>query len=202
MKKGKFQNKGSKIVALMLAMMLVFGVAVGGTLAYLMDKTGPVTNTFTVGDINIELKETDLEGNITNVGEDGYKILPGTTQDKDPYVIVKAESEACWLFVEVEAKDNEVEGNKLITYTVGNGWKPVDGYDGVYYKEQEATTEDTNPIYILDGNKVSYSADLTKEILDQATTKPQLVFTAYAVQKQAGTDAADVWSATYGKTSG
>ena len=197
MKKGKFQNKGSKIVALMLAMMLVFGVAVGGTLAYLMDATGPVTNTFTVGDINIELKETDLEGNVTDVGEDGYKILPGTYETKDPYVIVKEKSEACWLFVKVEAKNNKVGNTDLVTFTVDSGWTPLAGVAGVYYKEQAATTADTDPIYILDGNQVSYSADLTKEILNQATTKPQLVFTAYAVQKEAGT-AAQAWALVSG----
>ena len=54
MRKGKYQSKGTKIVVLMLAMMLVFGCAMGGTLAYLVTSSGPVTNTFTVGDINIE----------------------------------------------------------------------------------------------------------------------------------------------------
>ena len=47
MSKGKFQKKGSKILVLMLAMMLVFGMAVGGTLAYLMDTSEEVTNAFT-----------------------------------------------------------------------------------------------------------------------------------------------------------
>ena len=52
-----------------LALVLVVAVAsVGGTLAWLKASTDPVTNTFTVGDINIDLTETT--GN-------NYKIIPG-----------------------------------------------------------------------------------------------------------------------------
>lgn len=212
MRKGKYQSKGTKIVVLMLAMMLVFGCAMGGTLAYLVTSSGPVTNTFTVGDINIELKEHKLKGNgdfdtaTTTTNTTDYKVLPGTEQKKDPFVIVKAKSEACWLFVKVEDKNNTVNGKTLVTYTVKNAattedptmWKVLDAtnYPGVYYMEVEATGEsDHAPIYVLAGNQVSYNKNLEKADLSSKPA-PQLIFNAYAVQKEAGTSAAAAWAAS------
>lgn len=197
MSKGKFQKKGSKILVLMLAMMLVFGMAVGGTLAYLMDTSEEVTNTFTVGDINIELWEHDLENGALNTAvtvaanNTDYKVLPGTKQAKDPYVVVKANSEACWLFVKITQKNNA--NPQLVSFTVASGWTELTAGSGIYWREQAATTADTDPIYILSDNEVSYSADLTKAQLKNAE-QPKLIFQAYAVQKEAGADAAAAWT--------
>ena len=90
------RNVSNKTVAILLALVLAIGCAVGGTLAWLISETGPVVNTFTYGDINIGLTET--------TGRD-YTITPGVDIKKDPKVTVEANSEACWLFVKVE-KEN------------------------------------------------------------------------------------------------
>ena len=79
-----------KKVLSIVAVVLVLCCAIGGTLAWLTDRTNPVVNTFTVGDINIELKESE------NLN---LKMVPGNTIAKDPKVTVKADSEACYLFV-------------------------------------------------------------------------------------------------------
>lgn len=205
MSKGKFQKKGSKILVLMLAMMLVFGMAVGGTLAYLMAESGTVTNTFTVGDINIKLEEHKLDGTVTNVGETTYKILPDTEQGKDPFVTVLANSENCYVYVEVVEKNNDT-GNtkapKYITYSVDTSvWTQI-GNTNIYYTTTSYATQTTDKTYsVLTGNKVSYDADLTKADLEKVTdnNKPTLTFKAYAVQKEAGTDAATAWNNTFGK---
>ena len=76
-----------------VAIALVLCCVVGGSLAWLVDQTDPVKNTFTVGDINIDLTETTTD----------YKMVPGNTIAKDPTVTVKADSEASWLFVKVTA---------------------------------------------------------------------------------------------------
>ena len=89
----KRRSVSGRLFVLMLALVLVLGCAVGGTVAWLVAKTDPVVNTFTYGDINITLTET--------TGDD-YKIIPGVDIGKDPKVTVKAGSEACWLFVKVE----------------------------------------------------------------------------------------------------
>ena len=45
-----------KKIALLMAMVMLFGMTVAGTLAWLQAETDPVVNTFTVGNINITLR--------------------------------------------------------------------------------------------------------------------------------------------------
>jgi predicted ribosomally synthesized peptide with SipW-like signal peptide len=86
-----------KVLSLTLAFALVLAIGIGGTLAWLTDQTDPIVNTFTIGDIEIDLEE----GNGPN-----FKVTPGQVVDKDPEVTVKAGSEACYLFVKVEEGGN------------------------------------------------------------------------------------------------
>ena len=175
-----------RTLALLLALVLVIGVAAGGTVAWLTAKTDPVVNTFTYGDINITLTETT--GN-------SYKIIPGVDIAKDPKVTVKAGSEACWLFVKV-AEENwptftEADGTtKKVNYAIADGWTKLE--DGVYYREVAAVTADTS-FGVLNGDKVTVSENLTKTDISGIATQPKLTFTAYAVQKDGITNAADAW---------
>lgn len=181
----KRRSVSSKLFVMMLALVLVFGCAVGGTIAWLTAKTDPVVNTFTYGDINIELTES--------TGSD-YKIIPGVEIEKDPRVKVKAGSEACWLFVKVEEAGTFVGGK--VTYSIANGWTQGDGEDipkNVYYRELGAATNDIS-FDVLAGNKINVSSDLTKEDIKDITTQPTLTFTAYAVQKDGIANAATAWS--------
>lgn len=188
----KRRSVSGRLFVLMLALVLVLGCAVGGTVAWLVAKTDPVGNTFTYGDINITLTET--------TGED-YKIIPGVDIGKDPKVTVKAGSEACWLFVKVEEKDwpafKEADGTtKKVSYAMANGWAALDGVAGVYYREVDAVTADTS-FGILAGDIVTVSENLTKTEVNSITagTQPTLTFTAYAVQKDGMADAAAAWAA-------
>lgn len=166
-----------------LALVLVFAVAVGGVVAWLTDKTDPVENTFTVGDINITLTESpNLD----------LKMVPGKTITKDPKVTVEAKSEACWLFVKVKESTNF---GTFMTYTMANGWTALDGQNGVYYREVAATTADTS-FAVLKDNQVTVKDGVTKAQLEEVKTanQPTLTFTAYAVQKDNIADAATAWS--------
>lgn len=182
-----------KTLAIALAVVLVLCCAVGGTLAWLSDKTDPVTNTFTAGDISIDLTETfntDKDGNGTNDAWEG-KMVPGNTLAKDPTVTVKANSEACWLFVKVEKTNNP---DDYLTYTIDSGWKALTGVDGVYYREVAASTTDQS-FAVLTGNQVVVKNTVTKTMLETAkTSAPTLTFTAYAVQKDNVTNAAEAWN--------
>lgn len=171
-----------KKVLSIVAVVLVLCCAIGGTLAWLTDKTGPVVNTFTVGDINIELTETT-----TN-----YKMVPGNTITKDPKVTVKANSEACWLFVKVEESANF---DNFMTYAMADGWTALPDVAGVYYREVAATTAATD-FSVLQGNSVSVKDTVTKADLNALTqnTFPTLTFTAYAVQKDNVNSVADAWA--------
>ena len=181
-RKRKIRNRR---IAMTVALVLVVAlVSVGGTIAWLTAETAPVTNTFTVGDINIELAETT-----TN-----YKMVPGNTIAKDPKVTVKAGSEACWLFVKV------VESNTLgtyIDYDMASGWTALSGVDGVYYREVAASAADQT-FSVLADNKVTVYDTVTKAQMDAlkvaGATQPTLTFTAYACQKDNVADAAAAWA--------
>ena len=183
------RNVSNKTVAILLALVLAIGCAVGGTLAWLISQTAPVVNTFTYGDINIGLKE-DTKG--------PYTITPGKNITKDPKVTVTAGSEACWLFVKVK-EDNwpaftNTDGTKKVSYHIADGWNALQGQTGVYYREVGAVTEDTS-FNVLKENQVTVSDTLTKDEVDQLKGKnPTLTFTAYAVQKDGSTNAADAWA--------
>ena len=175
----------SKLFVMMLALVLVFGCAVGGTIAWLTAETAPVVNTFTYGDINITLGET--------TGSD-YKIIPGVNIDKNPKVTVKKDSEACWLFVEVKEEGTFV-ANK-VTYSIDDGWTQGDGTKipaNVYYRSVDAVKADTD-FAVLKNNKIYVSEELSKSDIQSITTQPTLTFTAYAIQKEAAGTAADAWA--------
>lgn len=182
----KRRSVSGRLFVLMLALVLVLGCAVGGTVAWLVAKTDPVVNTFTYGDINITLTET--------TGDD-YKIIPGVDIGKDPKVTVKAGSEACWLFVKVEEEGTFVADK--VTYSIADGWTKGDGTKiprNVYYRAVEAVTTDTD-FAVLKDNKIYVSEELTKGDIQSITTQPKLTFTAYAVQKDGMADAAAAWAA-------
>lgn len=177
------RSVSSRAFIALLALVLVIGCVAGGTVAWLVAKTEPVVNTFTYGNINIALAETTG----TN-----YKVIPGTVIEKDPKVTVKAGSEACWLFVKVEESGTFVADK--VTYAIDNGWTPLEGEKGVYYREVAAVTVDTD-FSVLEGNKITVKDTLTKgDIKDIAATNPTLKITAYAVQQENIADAATAWS--------
>ena len=170
-----------KALFIMLSAALIVCATVAGTLAWLTDTTDPVVNTFTVGDINIELKETTGET---------YKMVPGIELVKDPTVTVKAGSEACWLFVKVEKSGNF---DSFMTFEMADGWIALSGHAGVYYRNVDATNADTG-FDVLKDKKVMVLETVTKTMLEGAKTNaPTLTFTAYAVQKDGINDAATAW---------
>lgn len=186
-----------KIAAALLAVVLLIGIGVGGTLAWLMDYTKEVKNTFTVGNINIDLQET-VNGESKSakegpVGNDNYTIIPGTTQPKDPKVIVEENSEDCYVFVQITADNTTIEDFEytinsvpqegdvtFVDWDVAAGWTELDGVKNVYYREYTSGNKETYSV--LAGDKVTYPSALIKEQIDALTVKPSLTFKAYAVQ--------------------
>lgn len=178
------RSVSSRAFIALLALVLVIGCVAGGTVAWLVATSDTVTNTFTYGDINITLAET--------TGED-YKIIPGKDIPKDPKVTVTAGSEACWLFVKVEETGTFVADK--VTYAIDNGWKALEGENGVYYRQVGSVTENT-AFSVLEGDKITVLDTLTKDdIKDIAASHPTLKITAYAVQKENIPDAATAWKA-------
>ncbi len=176
-----------KILAFALSLVLVAGLAVGGTIAWITDTSETLTNTFTIGDINISLAETTGET---------YKMIPGNEITKDPEVTVEKGSEASWLFVKLVKSDNF---DDFLTYEVAEGWTALNEVDGVYWREVDDLTEATADVVypVLKGDQVKVIDTVDKDDLTSLTTEtyPTLTITAYAVQKDNMDTAADAWAA-------
>lgn len=191
----KYQGKhcrrgpGGKAFTAMLALTLVLAAywAVGGTAAWLAAKSEPIASTFTFGDININLTETDHQ-------EGPTKIIPGVDIPKALKVTVQANSVDCWLFVKVEQTGTFVPDK--VTYAIAEGWTKGDGSQiptNVYYREVNTATTDS-VFSVLMGDKITVSKELTKEEIQNIADEPTLTFTAYAVQKEGINTAADAWA--------
>lgn len=188
-RKRKIRNRR---IAMTVALVLVVAlVSVGGTIAWLTAETAPVTNTFTVGNIDITLDESD---------DLDLTMVPGNTIAKDPKVTVEGGSEACWLFVKIEESTNL---DDFITYTVDSGWTALTGVTGVYYREVAASNTDqifnvlTSKTGYTDGY-VTVNESVTKTQMDAikngTASAPTLKFTAYACQKDNVTSVTDAWA--------
>ena len=147
-----------KIISLCLVIALVATAIAGATLAYFTDYTDVATNTFTVGNVDIELDEAKVNpetgkapSHDDRVMKNEYKdIYPGLTVDKDPTVTVKKGSEPCYvrMFVKVDPATLEKafpktdedfkaywseEGyfllEKLVAGWNASEWKPVNELD-------------------------------------------------------------------------
>lgn len=96
----------SKALLLTLCAVLLIAASVLGTMAYLTS-TDTVTNTFTVGKVEIKLDEAKVNANgipeegAARVTENSYKLMPGNTYTKDPTVTVKAGSEESYVRMKV-----------------------------------------------------------------------------------------------------
>lgn len=164
-------------------------VAIGGTIAYLTDKTDTITNTFTVGDVNVALTEVGLEEGET---EQSFKVTPGAPVKKEADVSVKAESENAYIFVEAVATDMGEPNN--LTYQMAEGWTQIAGTN-VYYWKDIIGSEGIENIQVLKNDQVQVPTDL-KEL----TGNPTLTFKAYAVQADTFDSAEAAWAATFGAT--
>lgn len=196
-----------KSIALVLALAMVVGSVVGGTIAWLTAGTKEVENVFTTSSIGVDLKETTTE----------YKMIPGWTIEKDPKAYVDEDSEDCYLFVKITGKNADITKKDdsgiyhlgdYIVYAVDKGWTAVPNVENVFYKiindagekgkgnphiilgegtyKDPMKIEDTADDVIVkwNDNSVAVKPSVTKEMMDSLTEDnyPTLSFTAYAVQ--------------------
>lgn len=191
-------NNARRILLLVGLMSLVAVISIGGTIAWLTDKTDPVTNTFTTANIDIELTETWNTDTDNDKENDTWKakLIPGTTYAKDPKVTVKAGSEPCWLFIKVTDTNNKVTGleGNVLSYSVNTKvWKPLTGHDGFYYTKTTTMPEGDTHYYVLAGKEtepynngyVTVNEDLTKAMEESMRVNkktPTITVMAAAVQ--------------------
>lgn len=88
--------KKKTILVAAIAVMLVAALVVGGTLAYFTDKTEAKQNTFTVGNVKIDLTETAWNAN------ESHTLVPGKFYDKNPTITVKKDSQDAYVFLKLD----------------------------------------------------------------------------------------------------
>ena len=198
-----------KTVAVLMAAMLIFGGAMGATVAWLTASTEQVVNTFTYGNVKIKLEETKPLGQTA-------KMVPGDVIEKAPKVTVTAGSEPCYVFVKITPSANyRTFFGTFTSENIAEGWTLLadagKGEEQVYYKEaanegSDASAELMNDwtSYILKGTDtypngaVTVSSIVTKEDMDKleaggSDLLPTLTFQAFAVQKANIADASEAW---------
>ena len=197
----------AKIKALILSLcaILLVVTSVFGTMAYLTSQAD-VSNTFSVGKVNITMDETDVDNSTSGASRDtsnAYLLMPGSTYLKDPIVHVRADSESCYIFVKVE---NGIAAFEAATVADGytniagqisaNGWTSLNGVANVYYQEYTKGQEATD-LTVFTELKIADNANDTSG-WDQIDSKTINV-TAYAVQHASFDTAEEAWAETFGK---
>lgn len=178
-----------KTLVMVMAMVIAFSGAIGGTLAWLTDKTQTIKNTFTVGDIHIKLEESDADGD-QDPDNNRYEMIAGGTIDKDPKVTVFQGSKACWLFVQM---DKSSYFDKYLTYDMADGWNALTGVTGVYYREVNASNSDQE-FEVIKGNTVNVKSDADfSDLFSGKEPLPTLEITAYAIQRDSIATADEAW---------
>ena len=205
-----------RTIALLMAVVMLFGATVGTTIAWLTSLSATVTNTMTVGDVEITLDETDVDlggqpdaSSTSRVIENDYKLYPGKTYIKDPVVHVDAASENCFVFVKIEnglvlngvtieAATGEVEGYETIAEQMeDNGWLPVEAGSNVYYYAGDKA--DPTDGFVTGGEDLTVfenfaiSKNVNGETLATYEDKT-ITIKAYAIQAEGFEDALDAWA--------
>lgn len=206
----------TKALAVSLCAILLVVASVMGTMAYLTSKTETVTNTFTVGNVQITLDEAkvNVDGkpvdkddkvveleSAPRVDKNDYKLMPGHEYTKDPTVHFAAGSEASYLFIRV---DNGISGVLDPATTIedqieDNRWEKLAGVECVYWMKVDATNVKKDyPVF--SGFKVNSNAvggtgtEDTKIYLGNYEGKT-ITVTAYAIQADGFDTAAAAWKA-------
>lgn len=114
-------SKRAKIITAAVALIVVGGVAVNSTLAYLSDSR-QVTNTITVGNVTVELTEPNFPKEIPNME-------PGMVQAKDP-MVTNTGSNPAYVRLQVKIPTAEIGKDKTTQnlFQIGNG-------EGAHFKE-------------------------------------------------------------------
>lgn len=135
-----------KIALMATSLVLVAALAVGGTLAYLTSQDS-VTNTFTVGKVEIKLDEAkanadgSLVANADRVKANSYKLMPGHTYNKDPMVTVLSGSESSYIKMTVTVT-KAAELDAIFDPNGANMTSIFKGYDSTNWIAK-GNTEDT-----------------------------------------------------------
>ena len=207
----------SKALLLTLCAVLLVAATIFGTMAYLTS-TDTVTNTFTVGKVNIKLDEAKANSDGTlvegaeRVKANSYKLLPGHTYNKDPMVTVLSGSESSYVKMTVTfSKANELDA--IFAPDGANLTSIFNGYDAanLTYKgnTKDATANTRTYEFWYKEAVAAPTADVALDALFDSITVPgeitneqlatiedmTITVNAYAIQADGFADAEAAWAA-------
>ena len=207
----------SKALLLMLCAVLLVAATIFGTMAYLTS-TDTVTNTFTVGKVNIKLDEAKANSDGTlvegaeRVKANSYKLLPGHTYNKDPMVTVLGGSESSYVKMTVTfSKANELDA--IFAPDGANLTSIFNGYDATKWtykgNTKDATANTRTYEFWYKEAVAAPTADVALDALFKSITVPgeitneqlatiermTITVNAYAIQADGFADAAAAWAA-------
>lgn len=167
------------------AIMLV-AATVFATMAY-MTATATVTNVFTVGNVTLNMFESNVRPDGTKIEDstldqsamkpakaNTYHLMPGLTYTKDPTIYVNAASDKSYLFVKVHNGLKGIESTEADDLTMAqqmsnNGWLKIESHtDGINFvyvyvgadtEEEKAKLRELNAI-AEDGARATAAADI------------------------------------------
>lgn len=168
--------KKKLITAIVLAVSAVVLVVstVFATVAFLAASSA-VSNTFTVGDVEIDMRETPVDnegqkepGAGKTADGNSYRLVPGKTYDKDPTVFILPNCEPCYLFVRtnngIASLEYDNDPRQMKKQMFENGWVLLG---------QLTTTGDN--IFVYCGSVEDENGNQT---YDKANNAPQAIATA------------------------
>lgn len=199
-------KKRTKALLLVLCAIMLVTASIMGTVAYLTSTTETVSNTFSVGQVNITLSETKVDvygakltGDAAGTTSQGqaYKMLPGHEYVKDPTITVTAGSEPCWLFVKVENGISAYEAttNTIASQLTANGWTLVNGQTNVYWHTVVDAREAAQTVKVFEKFVIADNAEAVTGWSSVTSENTKVSVTAYAIQSDGFTDAATAWAA-------
>ena len=176
-------------LCLIIAAIVLLSVCAVSTAAYLVSSSGTVENTFTAGRVSLTLAETTGSS---------YPMIPGASLTKDPKLTVHANSESCWLFVRIEPS---ADFTRYCGYTPAEGWIPLEGEEGVYYRSVDKAGVDT-VFPVLKDNCITVRDTVTESVLANLPSAPTLALTGYAIQRSGIPTPAEAWQLIAGQEGG
>ena len=142
-------RRPKRLATLLVSLLLVLGVAVGGTVAFLSTRTDRKVNTFTPSEVTCEVTETF---------NDNVKSKVAVKNTGDTTAFIRAAINVTWMKdaetgTEYEAADQTVsakipvEGTDYsITFAQNTNW--IQGADGYYYYQLPVDPQDSTEVLI------------------------------------------------------
>lgn len=204
-------RKKSHIV-IVISLSLIFGITIAGSLAFLTSKTETEANSFTVGEIAIELKEpmwsAQTDTNKNGIPDKAENLSPAETVVKDPkvtntginstyvYLRVRVPKEPV-AYVDQNGKVVRADSDKpieLFSYAVNNGWTEFmkdenNKYTDYYYYYDEVLAPSDTSVTLFD--QVVFADAIEGQLEDE---RYMVDVTAYGIQSSDNNNVLQAWN--------